>query len=232
MKISKETLKILKNYSVINQSILFREGNMLSTINPDRNVISFCKIDEYIPLEFAVYNLNSLLSVLSVMGDVDVTFDDTALVLSGENTKMSYHYTPMVLIQNKSFPEKTLPHVSIFDFELNKELLTDILKISSIIETEIVTIKCDGEDVSIILEKKKPNGAKNFSSDNYCVKIGNFNEDFEFNFNIESFSKLIPDSYRVSLSKSESGKSHFLYVERLMENDSDEYKTKYWIAIK
>ena len=36
MKLTAETINILKNYAAINQNIQFKEGNKLSTISPQK----------------------------------------------------------------------------------------------------------------------------------------------------------------------------------------------------
>ena len=49
MKLSNETVAILKNYASINQNIQFKQGNTLSTISPQKNILSKTEIGEDIP---------------------------------------------------------------------------------------------------------------------------------------------------------------------------------------
>ena len=49
MKLSDKTVNILKNFSSINQSILFKEGNKLRTISVMKNILAEAEIDEDIP---------------------------------------------------------------------------------------------------------------------------------------------------------------------------------------
>ena len=46
MKISKETIDVLKNYASINTNILVREGNVLSTISTGKNIFSRSVVKE------------------------------------------------------------------------------------------------------------------------------------------------------------------------------------------
>jgi hypothetical protein len=50
MKISKELIEVLKNYAVINPSILFKPGNIVSTISPLKTILAIAKIDNEITL--------------------------------------------------------------------------------------------------------------------------------------------------------------------------------------
>ena len=45
-KISNETLDVLKNFSSINSNILVKEGNVLTTISPVKNVMAEATVSE------------------------------------------------------------------------------------------------------------------------------------------------------------------------------------------
>ena len=65
MKLTAETVAILKNYAAINQNIQFKEGKTLSTISPQKNILSSAEISEEISQTFAIYDLNRLLAAMS-----------------------------------------------------------------------------------------------------------------------------------------------------------------------
>ena len=54
MKLSDETLTILKNYASINQNIQFKQGSTLSTFSPQKNILTIAQISENIPSTFAI----------------------------------------------------------------------------------------------------------------------------------------------------------------------------------
>ena len=66
MKLSNDTLNVLKNFASINQSIMFKKGKTLKTVSGGKNVLAEATITEEIPADFGVYNLNEFLSVLSL----------------------------------------------------------------------------------------------------------------------------------------------------------------------
>ena len=51
MKLSDKTLSLLKNFSTINQSILFKKGTKLSTISVMKNILAEATIEDELPKE-------------------------------------------------------------------------------------------------------------------------------------------------------------------------------------
>ena len=74
MRLSDKTLTLLKNFSTINQSILFKQGNSLRTISVMKNILAEAKIEEDIPKDFGVYDLNQFLNALSLHQSPELDF--------------------------------------------------------------------------------------------------------------------------------------------------------------
>ena len=62
MKFSDKTISVLKNFSTINQSILFKKGSKLRTISVMKNILAEATITEDLPRDFGIYDLNLFLS--------------------------------------------------------------------------------------------------------------------------------------------------------------------------
>ena len=58
MKLSKETLSVIKNYASINNNLLFKPGNKLSTIAVGSTILSTATVSETFDKEFAIYDVN------------------------------------------------------------------------------------------------------------------------------------------------------------------------------
>ena len=56
MKLSDNTLTILKNFAGINNSILVKEGTSLRTISVAKNILAEANIKEEIHRDFAIYD--------------------------------------------------------------------------------------------------------------------------------------------------------------------------------
>ena len=81
MKLSKGTLDILKNFSNINPSITFKEGQELSTLSIQRNILSRAVVEEKFPRDFAIYDLSEFLSGLSLFDNPDFDFANDNYVI-------------------------------------------------------------------------------------------------------------------------------------------------------
>ena len=106
MQISKETIDILKNFASINSNLMIRKGKTLSTISTGKNIFSKADVTEEFPLEVAIYDLNSLLALLTVMENQEVNFGEKSLTISKGNGKFEYFYaSPSVIV---AAPEKSI----------------------------------------------------------------------------------------------------------------------------
>ena len=76
MKLSDNTLTILKNFAGINNSILVKEGNRLRTISVAKNILAEADITEEFPRDFAIYDLNQFLNGLSLHSDPDLDYNE------------------------------------------------------------------------------------------------------------------------------------------------------------
>ena len=74
MKLSDNTVALLKNFAGINNSILVKKGNRLRTISVAKNILAEADITEEFPRDFAIYDLNQFLNGLSLHQDPDLDF--------------------------------------------------------------------------------------------------------------------------------------------------------------
>ena len=68
MKLSEQTVNILKNFSTINQNILVKEGSQLRTMSTMKNILAEAAGDRSdFPQDFGIYDLNEFLGVLTLV---------------------------------------------------------------------------------------------------------------------------------------------------------------------
>ena len=92
MKLSESTVNLLKNFSSINQSILFKEGNSLRTISVMKNILAEATINEDIPQDFGIYDLNQFLNGLSLHQSPDLDFANNGYVVIKEGRSRSKYF--------------------------------------------------------------------------------------------------------------------------------------------
>ena len=76
MKLSEKTLTLLKNFSNINQSILFKQGSSLRTISVMKNILAEATIDEDLPTDFGIYDLGQFLNGLALHARPELDFQN------------------------------------------------------------------------------------------------------------------------------------------------------------
>ena len=89
MKLSDSTLTLLKNFSNINQSILFKQGKSLRTISVMKNILAEATINEELPKDFGIYDLNQFLNGLSLHNNPDLDFETDNFVVIKEGRSRS-----------------------------------------------------------------------------------------------------------------------------------------------
>ena len=195
MKLSDNTLTLLKNFSNINQSILFKQGKSLRTISVMKNILAEATINEELPKDFGIYDLNQFLNGLSLHNnpDLDFTNDNYVVIREGRSRSKYFFADPNVIVCP---PEKTieLPSEDV-SFELKTEQLDKLLKAAGIYQ--LPDLSAIGEDgvVKLVVRDKK-----NETSNDYAVVVGETEGKFVFNFKVENI-KLIPGSYDVVVSQ-------------------------------
>jgi hypothetical protein len=107
MKLSDSTVTLLKNFSNINQSLMFKQGNSIRTISVMKNILAEATITEDLPKDFGIYDLNQFLNGMSLHKDPELDFENTSYVVIREGKSRSKYFfaDPNVII---SPPEKTL----------------------------------------------------------------------------------------------------------------------------
>ena len=195
MKLSDNTLSLLKNFSTINQSILFKQGSKLRTISVMKNILAEATISEEIPTDFGIYDLSQFLNGLSLHQSPELDFENEGHVVIKEGRMRSKYFfaDPNVIITP---PEKAidLPSEDV-SFELRTEQLDKLLKAAGIYQLPDLAV-VGGEGVVKIVVRDK----KNDTSNEFAVVVGETDKQFSFNFKVENI-KILPGTYDVIVSQ-------------------------------
>ena len=85
MKLSNHTTSVLKNFATINQNLVIKEGNEMSTMSAMKNIIARATVEETFPKEIAIYDLNEFLGALSLFENPILDFSDSYVMITEEN---------------------------------------------------------------------------------------------------------------------------------------------------
>ena len=195
MKLSDNTLTILKNFAGINNSILVKEGTSLRTISVAKNILAEADIKEQFPRDFGIYDLNQFLNGLGLHQDPDLNFgEESYLTIREGKRKVKYFYAdPNVII---SPPDKNieLPSEDVH-FQLESTSLEKLLKAAAVYQLPDLCVVGEDGVVKIVVRDKK-----NDTSNSYSVDVGETDKTFTFNFKVENI-KIIPGAYDVVVSQ-------------------------------
>ena len=195
MKLSDSTLSLLKNFSTINQSILFKQGTRLRTISVMKNILAEATIAEEFPKDFGIYDLNQYLNGLALHNNPELNFENDGYVVIKEGRSRSKYFfaDPSVIITP---PEKSidLPSEDV-TFDLSTDQLDKLLKAAAIFQLpDLAVVGGDGV-VKVVVRDKK-----NDTSNDFSITVGETDATFSFNFKVENI-KILPGTYSVVVSQ-------------------------------
>jgi hypothetical protein len=216
MKLSDNTLTLLKNFAGINQSILVKQGNKLRTISIAKNILAEAEITEEFPRDFAIYDLNQFLNGLSLHSDPDLDFaEDSYITIREGKRRVKYFYAdPNVII---SPPEKEikLPSNDVC-FQLETGSLEKLVKAAGVYQLPDISAIGDAGVIRLVVRDKK-----NDTSNEYSIVVGETDEQFTFNFKVENISKIVSGAYNVVVSS-----------KLLSQFTNTKHNLSYWIALE
>ncbi len=216
MKISDNTIGILRNFSDINANILFKPGKSLSTMSTMKNIMAQADVEEEFESEFGVYDLPEFLRAIDSFQTPVLKFNGTAnLKIQDEKSTLSARYafadksTLRYPSKQISMPDKTVTFsLKNSDYESVKKLYTNLSLPDIAFKGEKGKIKL------VALDKKNSN------SNESSVIVGETDLEFTAYVKAENM-KIIPGDYDVALSKAKI--AHFI---------NKKVKVQYWIALE
>ena len=195
MKLSETTVNLLKNFSSINQSILFKEGNKLRSISVMKNILVEATVEESFPKDFGIYDLNQFLNGLSLHASPELDFksNDFVMIREGKMRSKYFFADPTVIVAP---PEKeiSLPTEDIC-FELSSQQLEKLMKAASIYQLPDISAIGEAGVIKLVARDKK-----NDTSNDFSIVVGETDSEFVFNFKEENL-KIVPGSYDVVVSQ-------------------------------
>ena len=214
MKFSTDTLSVLKNFSTINPSIVFKPGSVVRTISPQKTVMAAATIDETVETQAGVYDLSRFLSTLALFDNPDVDFGQDRFTIKGGRSELRYTYTSESLMVTP--PEKDIvvpdPEVSV---SIKWQDIENVLRAAGVLQLPEIAFIGDGNSVTMSAVDSKTSTADNY---NTVVAEGISTDPFNMIIKTDNL-KLVPADYEVTLSS--KGMAHF-----------KSSKVQYWVAIE
>ena len=213
MKLTSSTISILKNFSTINQNLMVKPGNTLSTMSAMKNIVAQAEVTEKFPQEFAIYDLNEFLSALSLFEEPELNFQEQYVTITQEGSRKNLKYwfsDPEVV----TTPSKAIvmPSTEV-TFNLSSDTLSEIQKAAAVIGAPDMALT----NGSLMVTDKKNDTANAYDTE---LGVNETDAEYKFWFKVENL-KLMSGSYDVEVSSKSI--SHFT---------NSAVGVEYWIALE
>lgn len=223
MKISTQTLQVLKNFATINPNLLVKAGNVLSTISTNKNILAKVTVPETFPATFAIYDMQQFLGVISIFDDPDFEFGENSVTISSGSKSIEYMYASQEMVVSPS--EEVIKKVAVDNPEVTLNMtaqnLNEVIKAASILQLDKLSIVSEGGATNIVVADPK-----NPSSNKFSVTVeGSATSDLTMVYAAENL-KVIQGDYTVKLSSNGVGsfKNDKLDLEYFIAADSKSKK--------
>ena len=202
MKLSKQTLAILKNFASINTNLLLKPGSTISTISVDKSMVASAELEETIPTEFGIYDLNEFLGVVSIFADPDIRITEKEMVISEGRNSVRYLPADTSILVTPKNSKPSINENAEVRVTLSAGELQQIIRSSSVLKVPFVTFSGNGSTLTVkVHDKANPN------SNAFTLERGETEYTFDYHIRVDLL-KMLPEDYEVTIASDK--KSRFV----------------------
>ena len=193
MKLSDNTLSVLKNFASINSGVVLKSGKTQKTISPEKSILVEATLEDDIPTEFGIYDLNQFLGNVTTLKNPELTFGKDVVTLDDGELAVTYRGCSANLVITPPDKELVLKDITT-KFSLANATSQKLLKVATMINLPNLSVIGNDGDLLLKIHEKA-----NDTSNDGVQKIGDYaGKDFTATFKTENL-KLMPDDYNVEV---------------------------------
>ena len=194
MKLSDQTIEVLQNFATINQSLLFKQGDKLRTVSPQKTVLAEVTVPETFDTEFGIYDLSLFLSAMTLIDEAELNLGETSMnINNGNGEDITYRYADPSMIVTPPEKSLSLPDTGA-SFTLSDTILSKVLNAARVLGLPEIIVAGDGTNITI-----SAGDSRNSSMNNYSQNITTSNSEFEYVFKVDNM-KMMMLEYNVEIS--------------------------------
>lgn len=225
MKISENTLKMLKWMSTVNGGIKIDAGNKLYSKSESQAMCCVCEIEENFPKPFVTTNLTKFLQLVDLIEEPDFEFEDkyVNIVSADGKAKIQFYQSDPALVNQSNKIPKDQKDIAI-QFHLTSENLSKVYEAAKVLNVSDITLKTQAGNIYMVISNRAVQ-----NGDHIDIKVGECDPDMEIEYYYRKQNlKLIPEFdydvtvYSVGLTKFVSDtnryKTYNCYVVTSREN--------------
>lgn len=221
MKLSSDTLAVLKNFASINSNIVFRGGSTVKTMSEAKNILASATVAEDFPSLFGIYDLNEFLGVMSMFDSPELDFSNVegghVLIVEGGRSVKYFFSDPEILTSPTKDIQMPSPEVT---FVLSDDDLTAIRRAASTMSVSDVVIESDGSGGL----HATVTDTSDATSNSFSIKIDPTQLPdgipFRFVYNVSNFKMMSGVDYTVEVSS------------KLISHLKGSNNIEYWVALE
>lgn len=217
MKLSEDTIAVLKNFATINPNLVIKPGQKLKTIAESKTIMAEADIVEDFPNEVGIYDLNEFLSVLALIPDPDIEFNDNHMIIQNDQQRVTYYYSNPEILTTPS-KDITMPSAEV-GMNLTQEDLKKINQSAAVLGHSDLSYVQDESTYAKVYDAKDAT-ANQYTLDLTMQADTKVPNKFNFDFNIANL-KMLPGDYYISLSSS-----------KISNWTNSNYPIEYFIALE
>jgi len=212
MKLSNETVAVLKNFAAMNPSVVLRPGKVIRTVSTQKTIIAVASVDEEFDTQAGIYDISRFLSTLSLFKEPEIVFGENRFTVRGDRTELKYTYTSENMIVTPPIKDLVIPN-PITTIPVEWKSIESATRAAGVLQLPEIAFVCDGDTITLTaLDHKTP------TADTFSVVVADNCESKSFRIIINVGNiKLMPNDYDVTLSN--EGIVHF-------KSDA----IQYWVA--
>lgn len=207
MKLTKDTIAILKNFSAINNGVILKKGNVLITKSISNVVYSEATLNQELDHEIGIYDLNTFLGIINLVGeDADITVEERTGDIKVSNSRVKISYPGASAAAIVSPKGRLSPPAADVEYELTSDDLKHIMKMCVQLKVDrLEFLPIDGR----LMIKGWEEIDKNNPNEMFCLDMGEYTGTADFHFFIRKDNlKLVScdfGNYKLSFTRKKAG---------------------------
>lgn len=199
MKLSENTVSVLKNFAGVNVNLVIQPGKVIRTIGASRNIFAKAEVEDEFPIQVCIYDLNSFLQVITFFPDADLDFQEKYVDTSFNDAVIRYFYADPSVVTAAPNKEVTLDE-ELFSCEMSLEDVNSLMKVAAALAAPTIILSSSGNKVTVVVTDKKNSSAHSYSKKLTAIKNKKEIPDFEAILRVENF-KLLPGKYKCTVGR-------------------------------
>lgn len=206
MKLSTNTMSILKNFATINEGIFIKPGNVIETISKQKNILARAELADTFEADFGVHDLNNFLGMLSLSRDAqpEIEIEEKNIIIKGHGDRSSTKYRKANKETILVPPDKTISMDNAeIKFSIEAKDLEWIFRVASALGSPNIAFVCDGESCTIETFDAKDDASHVNST---SLNVNGTGTKYRMVFATENL-RFVPGAYEVTIAS--KGIGHF-----------------------